>query len=79
MEVSVKVDGHPLNIEINTGAAVTLISESTYSGEALGVLGELEVETPLGQQQEKLPFLVIKGERDSLLGRNWLVSIKLDW
>ncbi len=80
LEVSVKVDGHPLNMEIDTGAAVTLISESTYhhlglrplqpttarlctySGEALGVLGKLEVEVQLGQQQEKLPLLVIKGE-----------------
>ena len=30
-------------------------------------------------QRLSLPIVVVKGERASLLGRNWLRHIKLDW
>ena len=30
-------------------------------------------------QSSKLPLIVKKGEGPSLLGRNWLSAIKLDW
>ena len=52
---------------------------STYTGESLKVLGSLLVSVEYGVQKSQLELLVIAGSDPSLLGRDWLLEIKLDW
>ena len=96
----VSVDGVPMTMELDTGAAVSVISEHTYhstwphnrpalqpsltklrtySGEELEVIGSISVQVCYEDQQEELPLLVVRGTAASLLGRNWLQKIRLDW
>ena len=51
----------------------------SYSGEAIPVLGTVDVVVKYGVQIATLPLLVVKGEGPNLLGRNWLGVLKLDW
>ena len=52
----------------------------THTGELLHVIGEITVDVKYNEQQVKhLPLLVVSGEGPSLLGRNWLCRIWLDW
>ena len=51
----------------------------TYSGEQIRVVGNIDVSVKYNTQVVTLPLLVIEGEGPSLLGRNWLKHIKLDW
>lgn len=43
------------------------------------MLGTVDVVVKYGDQTAILPLLVVKGEGPSLLGRNWLAALKLDW
>ena len=43
------------------------------------VLGSITVTVDYQGQQEEPPLLVVKGSGASLLGRNWLKKIRLDW
>ena len=43
------------------------------------VLGETEVSVKYKNQEAKLLLVVVKGRGPSLLGRNWLKVIQLDW
>ena len=52
---------------------------SAYSGHPLTTFGVLETVVSYGGQQETLPLLVVAGVGPSLLGRNWLSMIHLDW
>ena len=100
LEVSVKLDGHQANMEVDTGASLSIISEATYrdmwatkdkvleettiplrtySGESLKVLGRVEVEVLYKEQKAQLPLIVVAGEGPSLLGRDWLEHLRLDW
>ena len=51
----------------------------TYTGEQIDVLGTISTNVQFKQQQETLPLLVVEGDGPSLLGRDWLYKIKLDW
>ena len=51
----------------------------SYSEDKLKVLGELDVNITYKEQQARLPLVVIAGNRPTLLGRNWLRKLKLDW
>ena len=51
----------------------------SYSGETIPVLGNVDVLVKYGHQSASLPLLVVKGAGSSLLSRNWLGVIKLDW
>ena len=97
--VELSVNEAPLCMEVDTGAAVSLISEATYqslgdpppqlrpttvrlrtySGEQLAVLGSLKVTVKYGNQEADLPLMVVKGPGPSLLGRDWLSTIRIDW
>ena len=98
LEVDLTIEGKPLRMEVDTGAAVSLVSEKTYksilpestlqnsraqlrtySGEQIPVLGQVEVEVCYGEQRAKLPLLVVAGEGPCLMGRDWLMEIRLDW
>ena len=48
----------------------------TYSGDCLPVVGEMDVWVQYGQQAQDL---VVTRNSPSLLGRNWLAHIVLDW
>ena len=51
----------------------------TYTGEQLEIKGSLMVDVVCGSQNARLPLLVVAGKGPSLLGRDWLLSIRLDW
>ena len=51
----------------------------TYTGEVIRVLGEIQVEVSLNHQKENLSLLIVEGDGPSLLGRDWLQKVKLDW
>ena len=52
---------------------------STYSGEGLQVLGTKMVQVKYEDQVNTLPLIVVEGTGVSLLGRNWLGSIRINW
>ena len=97
---AVVANGKHLRMEIDTGAALSLISEATYrrlwptntpeltstpirlrtyTGEGLNVKGSIEVKVEHNGQKENLHLLVVQGNGPSLMGRDWLLRIKLDW
>ena len=51
----------------------------TYSGESLTMYGEFVPSIQYQDQKTKLPLVVAGNDGPSLLGRNWLHSIRLDW
>ena len=51
----------------------------TYTGERIPVRGELRVHVRCGEQRAALALLVVAGDGPTLLGRNWLKYIRLDW
>ena len=52
---------------------------TTYSGEPLTVCGELPVVVKYQNQRCQLTLTVVEGTGSSLLGRDWLTSLRLDW
>ena len=100
LQTTMDVENHPFVMEIDTGAAVSLINETayksspflsrlplqssilqlrTYTGETISVTGEILVKVQSGRQSHALPLLVVPGQGPSLLGRNWLLKLQLDW
>ena len=51
----------------------------TYSKEPLHVLGAIQVSATYEHQSERLTLLVVEGDGPTLLGRDWLSIIRLDW
>ncbi len=51
----------------------------TYTGEKLEVRGELAVTVGYQGQVERLRLLVVEGNGPSLLGRDWLKKLSLNW
>ena len=62
---------------------ITLQQSSTklhsYSGEAISVLGQLQVDVSYDNQCVKLPLLVVSGKGPNLFGRDWMLQIQLNW
>ena len=99
LKTTVLVEGNQLTMEIDTGAAVSLVSKETvnssfmknlplhptdvrlrtYTGEAVQVLGKVMVRVAKDNASVTLPLLVVKGGGTTLLGRDWLQKLKLDW
>ena len=98
MKVRVHIEGRPLLMEIDTGAAVSLISETvwkkefpqvrpiqtnvvlqTYTGEPIPMVGKIIVHVSYGNQSDHFSLYVVKGDGPSLLGREWLRKLTLDW
>ena len=99
--VTVKLNDSTTDMELDTGASLSIISEKTfcalwplqarpklqtssvklhtYTKEAIKVLGSITVKVAYKTQVKDLPLLVVAGEGPSLLGRNWLAVLKLDW
>ena len=57
----------------------SLIRLQTYSKEPIAVVGSTEVQVAYEGQIAKLPLVVVKGEGPTLLGRNWLGKMRLNW
>ena len=91
VEVNLVINEQPLCMEVNTGVAPSIVSETTfhqlwptaklspsdvglrtYLGEALSVLGKVDVCIKYREQSAQLPLLVVQGKGPSLFGRNWL-------
>ena len=98
IRVSPTADSCPLTMEVDTGAAVSIVSQATfeklwpnrsvapstvrlqsYSGESIAVVGSIDMTVQYQQQSAELPLLIVQGDGPTLLGRNWLTHIKLDW
>ena len=96
--VQIQMNGKMLDMEVDTGAALSVISETTrrrvfpnetlhpselilktYTDEHMEVTGTLNMRVQYRNQKEKLKLVVVAGNGPSLLGRNWLKYIKLDW
>lgn len=92
------VNGQQVPMELDTGAAVSVISSATrerlfpncqvtktlsilttYMGEPMPVEGEMKVCMDYGEQRAELSLYAVKGAGPSLLGREWLRQIRLDW
>ena len=43
------------------------------------MLGKLMVKVQYQGQEEELTLIVVAGDKPSLLGRNWLAKLKLEW
>ena len=91
-----EINGKILNMEVDTGAAVSIILQitcqkllskvplrpgslhlCTYTGEPIGVEGELITPVKYGSQTKELGLIVIQGDDPSLFGRNWLDLFQL--
>ena len=96
--VSVNLNGQSLEMEVDTGAAFSVISEvtrravfaketlypsdlilKTYTDERMKVKGTLNMRVQYRDQKQKLVLVVVEGNGPSLLGRNWLKYLRLDW
>jgi len=99
MMVEMTLDGVSTSMEVDTGAAVTLMSETafrtvfpsmeiqktaevltTYTKARIDVVGKVWVTVEYeGRTYTEMPVLIVRGEGDTLLGRNWLSVIRLNW
>ena len=52
---------------------------ATYTGEKISAIGVIKVHVSYQQQQHHLQLLIVPGAGPSLLGRDWLQHIRLDW
>ena len=96
--VELIINGKEIEIEVDTGAAVSIMGEKTvqemfpevqlkksdivlktYTAESMEVVGEIDVEVEYQDQSEKLVLVVVSGNGPTLLSRNWLQVIKLNW
>ena len=96
--MTLTIEGQPVQMEIDTGASLSLVSEETqhelwptavlqktsvqlktYTGTPLKVIGVMNATVCYEQQTVTLPLLVVAGVGASLLGRNWLKKIALNW
>ena len=51
----------------------------TYSGEKLDVVGAIDVDVKYQSTSVKLNLVIVKGDGPTLMGRDWLQHIRLDW
>ena len=101
IQVTVKLNGIDATMEVDTGAALSVISEQTYktlfttasvprleastvqlktyTGEEIKLSGQTTVDVSYKNQVKKLGLLVVAGKGPSLLGRDWLSQLQLDW
>ena len=94
--VELEINGKAIPMEVDTGAAVSLISTTikqelfpdsplststtmltTYTGERINVAGKMKVEVRYHGKVHLLQLYVVEGEGPSLLGRDWLLEIKI--
>ena len=99
VNVTVTMNGQEVQMELDTGASVSLMSEETfrkikgdcsvlqeskarlftYPGEPIAVVGSTNVTVDHNKQTAVLPLVITKEAGPTLLGRNWLSVLCLDW
>jgi len=95
IRITLRVNGRPMQMEVDTGAAVAVMGEALYKKIQMGLqpltltetatklkiyTGEpLKVLGTTGKQLLRLPLTIVEGSGLGLVGRNWLREIKLDW
>ena len=57
----------------------TEVRLQSYSKETIPVVGNTEVKVVHEKQTAQLSLIVVKGTGPTLLGRNWLLKIRLNW
>ena len=96
--VWVRIEDVKLRMEIDTGAAVSVVSSKTweklqlkvplrkpdvtlktYTNEVMRVIGEAELNVTYGHGKHLLRLYVVEGNGPSLVGRDWLGKIRLNW
>ena len=95
--ISIKLNKITVRMEVDTGAAVSVMSVElynavgggpldrcemrlkTYTGEILQPLGVGWLNVEYKSQRITLPITVLNGPVPTLMGRNWLMKLKLDW
>ena len=96
--IKVKLDDCLVDMEVDTGVSISLMSERTFSKmwpgrtfqpstlklrtylkETIPVVGCTTVNVNYNGQFCKLPLVVVAGGGPSLVGRDWLCHIRLDW
>lgn len=96
--VMVRCNGINIKMEVDTGAAMSIINEKlyrqkfsmcklqpcevslkTYSSEPIALLGKFQVKVQCRDKTEQLTLLVSKGKGPTLMGRNWIQFLNLDW
>ena len=98
ISASLQVNRVILPMEIDTGAAVSIIPErvcqelfpylkpqktrvrlSTYTAEQMTVMGTISVQVKHKNQTRTLSIFVVNTDGPTLLGRDWMRQLKLDW
>ena len=86
--VTVSVNHLSLSIEVDTGPSYTALSKQTYNqlfsvypleSTDVHVYGQLIADIQYLDQKFRLELIAPGEEGSSLLGRNWLSSLRLDW
>ena len=65
--------------ELQPAITPTKVKLRTHTGELIPVLGVATVTVSHNNQSKVLELLVATGTGPSLIGRNWLHELKLDW
>ena len=50
-----------------------------YSGEPIEVIGSVHIDVMYREQSAQLSLLIVGCNGPTLLGRNWLQQLRLDW
>ena len=98
IRIQVKLDECLVNMEVDTGASMSLMSETTfrglwpgrdlrpskvrlqtYSKQSIPVVGCCSVNVEYNGQSAEMPLLIVEGSGPSLMGRDWLSQIQLNW
>ena len=96
--IEMKVDDCLINMEVDAGAFISLMSDSTFQGlwpgrslsstqgrlwaysrEPILVLGCCYVNVSYKEQTGQFQLFVVEGTGPTLMGRDWLTQIQLDW
>ncbi len=78
-EVSIVSESTYKSLFPSTRLAKANVVLKTYTDTPIPVLGERAVTVQYRDQVQQLKLLVVAGEGPSLLGRNWLQVLRLDW
>ena len=95
LAVKVSLNGVRVEMEVDTRATLSIISKATYhelwpppntpplqpttAREPITVEGSLDVRVAYQNQSLQSSMLVVDGDGPSLLGRDWLEHLTLDW